>query len=103
MRVRLPKFIRSFYFIATVVFLVWMIFFDSNDFVTQYQMSKKLNDLETEKEYYVQKIAEVQKDRTELMSNPELLEKYAREKYYMKRPAEEVFILVNKKPEKGKE
>ncbi len=62
-------------------------------------MSKKLSDLEEDKEYYVQKIAEVQKDRTELMSNPELLEKYAREKYYMKRPGEEVFILV-KKPEK---
>jgi cell division protein FtsB len=59
-------------------------------------MSKKLSDLEEDKEYYVQKIAEVQKDRTELMSNPELLEKYAREKYYMKRPGEEVFILVKK-------
>lgn len=99
MQIRLPKFIRSFYSIATVIFLVWMIFFDSNDFITQYQMSKKLSDLEEDKEYYLQKIAEVQKDRTELMSNPELLEKYAREKYYMKRPGEEVFILV-KKPEK---
>ena len=99
MRIRLPKFIKSFYFLATLIFLVWMVFFDANDFVTQYQMSKKLNDLEEDKEYYVQKIAEVQKDRTELMSNPELLEKYAREKYYMKRPGEEVFILV-RKPEK---
>ncbi|QMU30244.1 FtsB family cell division protein [Adhaeribacter radiodurans] len=100
MRIRLPKFIRSFYFISTVTFLVWMVFFDSNDFMTQYQMSKKLNDLEADKEYYVQKIAEVQKDRTELMSNPELLEKYAREKYYMKRPTEEVFILVKKPKQK---
>lgn len=99
MRIRLPKFLKSFYFITTIIFLVWMFFFDANDFITQYQMSKKLNDLEEDKEYYVQKIAEVQKDRTELMSNPELLEKYAREKYYMKRPGEEVFILV-KKPEK---
>ncbi len=99
MRIQLPKFIKSFYFVATISFIVWMIFFDSNDFVTQYQMSKKLNDLEEDKEYYVQKITEVQKDRTELLSNPELLEKYAREKYYMKRPGEEVFILV-KKPEK---
>ncbi|PSR54438.1 septum formation initiator [Adhaeribacter arboris] len=99
MQIQLPRFIRSFYFISTVTFLIWMVFFDSNDFMTQYQMSKKLNDLEADKEYYVQKIAEVQKDRTELMSNPELLEKYAREKYYMKRPGEEVFILV-KKPKK---
>ena len=96
MRLRIPKFIKSFYFVATVIFLVWMVSFDANDFVTQYQMSKKLNDLEADKEYYVQKITEVEKDRTELMSNPELLEKYAREKYFMKRPGEEVFILVKK-------
>ncbi|CAA9525743.1 MAG: Cell division protein DivIC (FtsB), stabilizes FtsL against RasP cleavage [uncultured Segetibacter sp.] len=97
---RIPNFIRSFYFLATVIFLVWMFFFDSNDFLTQYQMSRKLSDLEEDKEYYVQKIAEVQKDRTELMSNSELLEKYAREKYYMKRPGEEVFIIVKKPVEK---
>jgi cell division protein DivIC len=93
---RIPKFFRSFYFITTLLFVAWMLFFDSNDFVTQYQMSKKLDDLEEEKEYYLEKIAEVQKDRKELMSNTELLEKFAREKYLMKRPNEEVFIIVPK-------
>ncbi|MFD2246173.1 FtsB family cell division protein [Pontibacter ruber] len=96
---RIPKFFRSFYFITTLLFVAWMLFFDSNDFVTQYQMSKKLDDLEEEKEYYLEKIAEVQKDRKELMSNTELLEKFAREKYLMKRPNEEVFIIVPKEEE----
>ncbi|RAU83845.1 FtsB family cell division protein [Pontibacter arcticus] len=96
---RIPQIFRNFYLISTVLFLAWMLFFDSNDFITQYQMSKKLSDLEEDKEYYVEKIIEVEKDRKELMSNSELLEKFAREKYLMKRPNEDVFIIVPKEEE----
>jgi cell division protein DivIC len=97
---RVPRIFRSFYFLVTAGFLTWMFFFDENDFIRQYQMSKKLSDLEEEKEYYVAKIAEVQKDRHELMSNADLLEKFAREKYLMKRPTEDVFLIVPDKEEK---
>ncbi|MFD2512825.1 septum formation initiator family protein [Pontibacter locisalis] len=93
---RIPKFFRSFYFITTALFLVWMLFFDSNDFITQYQMSAKLSELEETREDYLEKMDEVVKDRKALMGNPELLEKYAREKYLMKRPNEDVFIIVAK-------
>ncbi|MDO6389429.1 septum formation initiator family protein [Pontibacter sp. BT731] len=94
---RIPKFVRSFYFITGMLFLVWMLFFDSNDFITQYRMSRELSNKEKDKEYYLEKMAEVQQDREELMGNPELLEKFAREKYLMKRPGEDVFIVVPKK------
>ena len=93
---RIPKIFRNFYFITSFLFLVWMLFFDSNDFVTQYQMRRELGDLERDKEHYLEKMAEVEKDRRELMGNPALLEKFAREKYLMKRPNEEVFIIVPK-------
>ncbi|MEJ8757997.1 septum formation initiator family protein [Pontibacter sp. H259] len=96
---RIPKFFRSFYFITTALFVVWMFFFDSNDFITQYQMSKQLSDLEDVKEGYVEKMEEVEKDRKALMGNSDLLEKYAREKYLMKRPKEDVFIIVPKEEE----
>jgi cell division protein FtsB len=92
----IPKFFRSFYFIFSSLFLVWMIFFDSNDFVTQYQMSKNLSDLEAQKEFYLGKIDSVEQDRKELLSNTELLEKYAREKYMMKKPTEDLFIIMKK-------
>ena len=91
---RIPKFFRSFYFLVTAAFLTWMFFFDENDFIRQYQMSKKLSDLEEERDYYVSKIQEVEKDRHELMSNADLLEKFAREKYLMKRPTEDVFLII---------
>lgn len=54
----------------------------------------KLNELEKEKEYYIQKISEVENDREELLSNDKLLEKFAREKYLMKKPTEDLFVIV---------
>lgn len=56
-------------------------------------MSSKLRSLEAEKEFYVEKISEVEKDRKELMTNKELLEKFAREKYLMKKESEDLFII----------
>jgi cell division protein DivIC len=56
-------------------------------------MTTKLGSLENEKEFYLEKIEEVEKDRTELMTNKELLEKFAREKYLMKKETEDIFII----------
>ncbi len=70
-----------------------MIFLDSNDLISRFRISSKLNSLENEKEYYQEKISEVEKDREELMTDKELLEKFAREKYLMKKPTEDVFII----------
>lgn len=56
-------------------------------------MSSKMRSLENEKEYYLEKISEVEKDRMELMTNKVLLEKFAREKYLMKKETEDIFII----------
>ena len=91
---RLPKFIKSYYFIFGVLFLVWMIFFDANDLYSQLTLRNKLKTLEQEREYYIEKIEEVKRDREELLSDKELLEKFAREKYLMKKPAEDLYVIV---------
>jgi cell division protein DivIC len=75
---------------------VWMLFLDSNNLITRYQLSSKLNSLENEREYYEDKIKEVEKDRQELFGDPALVEKFAREKYLMKKPTEEIFIIEEK-------
>lgn len=71
-----------------------MLFFDSEDLLTQYQLWRKRQKLQEEKVYYLAKIEEVKKDREELMTHEELLEKFAREKYYMKKPTEDVYVVV---------
>lgn len=97
---RPPAFTKNFFFIATTVFLLWMLFFDTNDLVSQYQLRKKVNDLEEKKRYYSEKIEEVKEERKELMSNPKLLEKFAREKYLMKRKNEELYVIIEEGTEK---
>lgn len=91
---RLPSFTRNFFFLTSLLFIVWMSFFDSNDFFTQYKLSSKINSLKSQREFYIERIEEVRKDREELLSNPELLEKFARENYLMKKPTEDIYIIV---------
>jgi cell division protein DivIC len=98
---QLPPFIspllrvfRSFYFLTGMAFLVWMLVFDANDLGKQLDIYRKWQDLRNEKQYYLDNIEAVKKDRAELMSSPALLEKFAREKYLMKRPGEDLFVLV---------
>lgn len=90
---RLPRVFRNFYWVTGLCFLVWMLFLDSNDLISRFKLGAKLRSLEKEKEYYQAKIAEVEKDRKELMTNRELLEKFAREKYLMKKEKEDIFII----------
>jgi cell division protein FtsB len=90
---KLPPAFRNFYFVTTVSFLAWMLFLDSNDLISRFKMSSKLRSLESEKEFYEEKISEVEKDRKELLTNKELLEKFAREKYLMKKESEDLFII----------
>lgn len=90
---RLPPLFRNFYAATGFCFLMWMIFLDSNDLISRFKMGSKLRSLEKEKEFYQEKISEVEKDRQELTTNKELLEKFAREKYLMKKPSEDLFII----------
>jgi cell division protein DivIC len=91
---KLPAFTKNFYFIVGSLFFIWILFIDNNDLVTQFQLQSKLHNLEDEREYYLDKIEDVNKERQELMSNDELLEKFAREKYLMKKESEDLYILV---------
>jgi cell division protein DivIC len=93
---RVPPALRNFYFVTGLTFLIWMTFLDSNDLINRYRLSAKLRSLENEREYYQDKIKEVEKDRQELMGTTELLEKFAREKYLMKKPTEDIFIIKEK-------
>ena len=90
---KLPPVFKNFYFIIGVIFIIWMLFIDSNDLYSQFKKRGKLKELEQQKAYYTQMIKEVEKDREELLSNNELLEKFAREKYLMKKESEDLYIL----------
>jgi cell division protein DivIC len=93
--INMPKVFRNFYFITGLIFLVWMLFVDANDWLTQARNTLHLNELQSEKAFYRQKIDQVQRARLEVLGSPALREKYAREHYLMKRRNEDIYVVVD--------
>ncbi|MCJ8211440.1 septum formation initiator family protein [Mucilaginibacter sp. RS28] len=96
---RLLDLLRNKYFLVTVAFAIWMIFFDKNDIYSQYQYHQQLSKLKQERDFYQKETAQVAKDLDELTSNKAKLEKFAREKYLMKKDNEDIFVIVKEKKE----
>ncbi len=90
----IPAPLRNKYYIALLLFFAWMIFPDRHDVITQWRLQRTVDKLEKEKEFYKEKIQEAELRRQELRNNPE---KIAREKYFMKKDNEDVFIIEKEK------
>ncbi|MEO9871075.1 FtsB family cell division protein [Ekhidna sp.] len=91
---RIPSFFKNFYFLSTLFFIVWLALIDSNDLFLQVELSNKKAELEESRVFYVDRIMQVKNDQAALNTNPDLLEKMAREKYLMKKDNEDLFIVV---------
>lgn len=80
------------YVIVIVFFAVWMIFLDNTSYLDHRVLNKELDELENNKKYYQE---EIKKDEENIkrLRNPDQIEKYAREKYYMKRDSEDIYII----------
>lgn len=92
----IPPILKNFYFISFVGVLIWVLVFDKNDLITHIKLQKELNRVEEQLIFFKNKINEVEKDKNELEGNQELLEKYAREQYLMKKESEDIYIIENK-------
>jgi len=91
---KLLRIVRNKYFIVTAIMVVWISFFDRYNLVRRlFRDGRDYSELKSEKAYYLQKIEEVKKNKEELFSNNAKLEKFAREKYYMKKDGEDVFVV----------
>ncbi len=92
MKSRLLKLIKSTYGVIIILFIIWMIFFDSNSLIIHNELNNDINELDDQKSYYEKEIA---KDNIELqlIQSDSGLEKYAREKLFMKKDNEEVFLI----------
>jgi len=86
--------LRNKYLIALLAVLVWLLFFDSHNLIQQWRMQRQLQELRQEREFYLE---EIRRDSTaidELKNDPDALERYARERFLMKKEGEDVFIIV---------
>ncbi|HZY38815.1 MAG TPA: septum formation initiator family protein [Mucilaginibacter sp.] len=96
---RLFNLFRNKYFLFSLAFIVYMIFFDKNDLFSQYQYYQQVSKLKQERDFYLKETAKVNKDLEELTSDPKQLEKFARERYLMKKDNEDVFVIQQPKKE----
>ncbi len=87
------KIFSNYYFTFLLCFGIWMLFFDDNDIFSRYRLWNKKHDLENEVTFYNEKIKEVKEEKNEILGTNEATEKFAREKYLMKKPTEEIFII----------
>jgi hypothetical protein len=91
---RIPSWLKNKYVLTTLFFAVWILFIDDRDFMTtHFRHLKELHKLEARKSYFEDQILIVRKELDQLKSNPAALEKYAREKYLMKRDNEDLFVV----------
>lgn len=85
--------LKLHYVLALAGFVVWMLFFDEKDVFTQIKRTRELEKIENRIAFYRQEIDQTKKQIEQLDTDPAMLEKFAREKYFMKRDNEEVFII----------
>lgn len=86
------RFFGNKYVLILIFFLVWMAFFDTNSFFIHKELNEDINSLEKSKEFYEE---EIKKDKSfiEKMKDSNEMERYAREKYYLKKENEDIYII----------
>jgi cell division protein FtsB len=89
----IPAWLKSKYLIASIAFVIWMSFFDRNDVSSQLKRINELNKLQQSEKNMNRQISDTKNELELLKTNPYTLEKYAREKYIMKKDNEDLYII----------
>ena len=90
---RIPKPFRNKYIIVLLIFTVWILFLDNYNLISQYNMKKKIGTLQEKKDFYKTEIERDSITLYNLKNIKEEQEKFAREKFLMKKEKEDIFII----------
>ena len=91
---KIPPIIRNKYILTIIIFIIWILLFDSNNLITRYKDLRELHKLKTDREYYMNRIEVDRKKLYELKTDNHNLEKFAREQYHMKKADEDLYIIL---------
>ncbi len=91
---KLREIFTNKYIITGITFAIWMLFFDRNDFSIQFNRVQELHKLKESEKLMTDQIADTKLELVLLKTNPETLEKYAREKFMMKKDNEDIFKVT---------
>jgi cell division protein FtsB len=89
----IPSWLKNKYLISGLAFLIWIFFFDPKDIPSSINRIETNSKLQKNEQHLTKLIAETNKDLDLLKTNPQTIEKYARENYMMKKDNEDLFII----------
>jgi cell division protein FtsB len=91
---KIPPFLRNKYLLTVIIFVVWVTLLDSNNLIARYKEMRELHKLKIDREYYLKRVEEDKRKLHELKTDNQNLEKFAREQYRMKKPDEDLYIIL---------
>ena len=91
-----PSYLKNKYVIIILLFIVWIIFFDNYNLIRQSKIKKEIKQLEENKNFYTNEIKKDSTEYHELLNSDEKKEKFAREKFLMRKENEDVYIIRKK-------
>ena len=93
---KIPNYLKNKYLIAIILFIIWITFFDNFNIIKQTKIKKNIKQLEENKKFYIQEITKDSTEYYDLLNDAEKREKFAREKFLMKKEDEDVYIIRRK-------
>ncbi|WP_185882494.1 FtsB family cell division protein [Blattabacterium cuenoti] len=90
------KILKNKYIWSSLLFIIWMLFFDTNSLILHWKFHQNKHQLITDRDYLKKKILIEKNHLKQLITNPKFLEKVAREKLFMKKNDEDLFIVKKK-------
>ena len=91
---KIPPVLRNKYLLTGIIFFIWLLLFDANNLIARYKDMRYLYKLRNDKEYYTNRIESDRQKLHELKTDNHNLEKFAREQYRMKKPDEDLYIIL---------
>lgn len=93
---KIPPFLKDKYFLTIVVFLVWILFLDRNNLISQFRLHKELKGHKRQMEFYLKETFNDSVALQKITTDTAEMERVAREKYYMKRDSEDIYLIIPK-------
>ncbi len=91
---KIKPLLKNFYFLFFLSFILWMTLIDSNGFINRYRLSSKMKELKNQRNFYLNEIEKISFDKDRFDNDDELLEKFAREEYLMKKETEDIYYII---------
>ncbi|QQR98025.1 MAG: septum formation initiator family protein [Sphingobacteriales bacterium] len=93
---KIPSIFKNKIFYILFIYFIYLLFFNQYNLFSQSKLFKDLRELKKEEVIYTDMISDIKEEQKEIFKNKSTLEQFAREKYWMKRDSEDVYIFVKK-------